>query len=74
MAGRSWCSHKPMKVSSAGVDMLLISDTRPGERPGAADRVLHALRGALSEGKLSPFLLERALIRLHRFRARVEGS
>jgi beta-N-acetylhexosaminidase len=54
----------------AGVDMLLISDTRPGEHPSPADRVLAAIRGALSEGELKISQVERALARIERLRSR----
>ncbi len=55
----------------AGVDMLLISDTRPGEHPSPADRVLAAIRGALSDGELKISQVERALARIERLRSRI---
>ncbi len=58
---------------SAGVDMLLISDTRPEENPGAADRVLAGIRSALTKGKLLTSRVEAPLARIHRFHARLEG-
>jgi len=38
----------------------------------AADRVVRALREALARGTLTAATVERALARLHRFRARLE--
>jgi len=58
---------------SAGVDMLLISDTRPEANPGAADRVLAGIRSALTKGKLLTSRVEAPLARIHRFHARLEG-
>ncbi len=55
---------------SAGVDMLLISDTPPRDNPGPADRVLAALRGALAEGALLASRVEHALARIERLRSR----
>lgn len=55
----------------AGVDMLLISDTRPGEHPSPADRVLAAIRRALSDGELKISWVERALARIERLRSRM---
>ena len=54
----------------AGVDLLLISDTRPDEHPGMADRVLNALRAALAEGALPVPRVEEALSRIERLRNR----
>lgn len=57
----------------AGVDMLLISQTHPGESSDAADRVLAAITRALAAGTLSPSLIGTVLARIDRFRARLEG-
>ncbi len=56
---------------SAGVDILLISDTPPRANPGPADRVLAALRGALAQGALPASRVEGALARIERLRGRV---
>jgi beta-N-acetylhexosaminidase len=60
-----------VRALNAGVDVLLISESRGGDDGGMADRVLGALRNALAEGKLSPARVEAALARLDRFRARL---
>ncbi|MBI4610172.1 MAG: glycoside hydrolase family 3 [Candidatus Rokubacteria bacterium] len=57
----------------AGVDILLISDARPGEDPGPADRAMAGIRNALARGMLSRSQIEAALARIDRFRAGVGG-
>lgn len=55
----------------AGVDLLLLSRNVPGEDDTAADQALHAIRGALADGRLAPETVLKALGRLHVLRGRL---
>ncbi len=57
----------------AGADMLLISSPRLPDGAGAPDRILVALKRAISEGTLSTSAVEVALQRIDRFRTHLGG-
>ena len=57
----------------AGVDVLLISNNTPSVTEGAADRVATAIVSALARGTLQTSMVESALARIHRLRARLGG-
>jgi len=55
----------------ASVDMLLISQNQGRVERGAAERVIAAIRGALSDGRLSPKAVATSIQRVRAFRSRI---
>lgn len=55
----------------ASVDMLLISQNQGRVERGAAERVIAAIRGALSDGRLSPKAVATSIQRVRALRSRI---
>ncbi len=55
----------------ASVDMLLISQNQGRVERGAAERVIAAIRGAVSDGRLSPKALATSIQRVRALRSRI---
>ncbi|MBI4591061.1 MAG: hypothetical protein HY725_19720 [Candidatus Rokubacteria bacterium] len=67
MASRYGIGEAAVLALRAGVDLLLLSHNTPAQDRAATDRVVHAVREALAEGRLTPEAVETALDRVRRF-------